>query len=78
MNDPLAFLRKLMRDTEKPAGPGDIPTLTQVAAPAAADTPEPGAAGQEAMVDKLVSEYLPIIEHELRRRLREQLIAQED
>ncbi len=78
MHDPLAFLRKIMRDTDKTTASADIPTLTRVADPAAAAGPQLSSSEAEKMVDKLVSDYLPIIEHELRRRLREQLIAQED
>ena len=78
MNDPLAFLRRIMREPDQPAASADIPTLTQVAAaePAPAGPKEPQDTAQ--IIDNLVAEYLPIIEHELRRRLREQLVAQED
>ena len=81
MNDPLAFLRRLMRETEPPkATSADIPTLTRVAEePSAAEEAPVADTEQPAeLVDHLVSEYLPIIEHELRRRLRERLLPQED
>lgn len=62
---------------------GDIPTLTRVMAaedtpsgPAPGASPPPGATeADELMIDELVAEYLPRLERELRRRLREQLLA---
>ncbi len=78
MNDPLAFLRRFMRDADAPLASADIPTLTRVAEIADAKRPLPALNNPEELVDRLVEEYLPIIEHELRRRLREQLVAQED
>ncbi len=79
MNDPLTLLRRFIQApvAEEAAKSADIPTLTQVAQPLTpADQPPAGAS--EELVDQMVREYLPIIEHELRRRLRERATTQKD
>lgn len=79
MNDPLAFIRRLIGEAATGGSPAsaDIPTLTRVA------EPDPAAASalreqHHDVIEQIVAEYLPVIEHELRRRLRERLATHED